>query len=233
MMKRLNRLCLLLLLLALSPVHGEELLKGTVVKYQILEPNLAPYVSRMVVTQHWLRMDDDEDSGNYLRLSRDSGLIESVNHGDRSIFEIRPKDVSARAPFALEQKTEKLSLSGVPAISGIIPQQFQLSVNNEHCQSVISADGLLPEVIAAWRQFRHVLAGEHAATLANIPADQQQGCDLALNIFAPDWLLNYGLPVQILEVGGKGMLLMDFYLDQQLDPALFTLPEGYHRYSTE
>jgi len=236
MMKLINKLrhiLPLLLLSAISPAEAEELIKVTVVKYQILESNIKPYTSRMIVTPNRVRMDDDEDRGNYLLFSRSSGLIESVNHEEQTILVIAPKAVPIEEPFPLTQKTEKIPLNDVPAIAGIIPLQFQLSVNGEHCQSIVSAKGLLPDVVEAWRQFRRVLAGEHAATLPYIPADQQSGCDLALNTFAPEWFLDFGLPVQSMEVGGKGMLLIDYNPDESIAPELFSLPKEYRRYSAE
>jgi len=209
------------------------MLMATVIKYQMIEPNMAPYLSRMVVTQRQVRMDDGVDKGDYLIFSRESGIIESVNHDERSILVIHPKQVSIKVPFLLKQKSEQILLSDAPEIAGVAPQQHQLLVNGELCQSVVSVDGLLTDLVEAWRQFRHVLAGEHAATLPYVPADQQLGCDLALNTFRPAWFLDFGLPVQSLEVGGKGFLLVDYSLEKAIAPTLFTLPDGYHRYSAE
>lgn len=131
------------------------------------------------------------------------------------------------------QKTEKISLVDAPKIAGKKPQQFKLLVNGEHCQSVVSIDGLLDDVVKAWRIFRHVLAGEHASTLSFIPADLQLGCDLALNIFFPAWFLDYGLPIESMEVGGKGMRLVDYVTDTTVDSRLFKVPDGYHRYTAK
>ncbi|HEA26413.1 MAG TPA: hypothetical protein ENH92_04755 [Ectothiorhodospiraceae bacterium] len=225
-------LILLSLILATS-LQAEELLKVTIVKYQIIEADIEPYISRMMITDDQMRMDDDEDQGNYLLFSRQTGVIESVNHSEQSIFVINPKGVSAEPPFELKQKTAEIPLSDVPAIDGKIPQQFHLSVNGELCQTVVSVAGLLDGVLSAWRKFRHVLAGEHAAMLSYIPADQQQGCDLALNTFAPTWFLDFGLPIQSQEVTGKNMILVDYTIAEQVDSRLFSLPDGYQRYSAE
>ena len=227
------RLLTLLLLMFAAQLQAEESVKVTIVKHQIIEANIEPYISRMIITDSQMRMDDDEDEGNYLLFSRKTGVIESVNHSEQSIFVINPREILAESPFALKQKTERINLSDVPAIGGKTPQQFQLSVNGEHCQSVVSVEGILGDALDAWRKFRRVLAGEHAATLSYIPVDQQSGCDLALNTFSPAWFLEFGLPVQSLEVGGKGMLLVDYTLDEQVDSKLFMLPEGYERYSSE
>lgn len=206
---------------------------GPIIKYQIIEADIAPYISRMMISAAHMRMDDGEDNGNYLVLSRQTGVIESVNHDEQSIFVINPREVSAEPSIELKRKTTETPLGAAPAIDGKHPQQFLLSVNGELCQSVVSVEGLLGDVVDAWRQFRRILAGEHAAALSYIPADQQLGCDLALNTFSPTWFLDFGLPVQSQEAVGKSMILMDYMVDEQIDPKLFTMPEGYHRYSIE
>ncbi|NOR52250.1 MAG: hypothetical protein GQ470_06475 [Gammaproteobacteria bacterium] len=227
------RLVIMLSLIFSASLQAADSVKATIVKYQILEPGIEPYISRMIVTAHQVRMDDDENDGSYLLFSRECGLIESINHSEQSVFVIHPKKVSVEPPFPLTQKTERLPLDDAPAIGGKKAQQFQLLVNGEHCQSIVSVEGLLTDTIKAWRKFRHVLAGEHAATLSYVPADQLLGCDLALNTFSPGWFLDFGLPVQSMEVGGRGMLLIDYTLNKQVDPQLFVLPEDYHRYSAE
>lgn len=206
---------------------------GSIIKYQIIEADIEPYISRMMISAAHMRMDDGADSDNYLVFSRQTGIIESVNHDEQSIFVINPREISAEPSIELKRKTTKTPLGAAPAIDGKHPQQFRLSVNGELCQSVVSVEGLLGDVVDAWRQFRRVLAGEHAAALSYIPADQQLGCELALNIFSPTWFLDFGLPVQSQEVAGKSMILMDYMVDEQIDSKLFTMPEGYHRYSIE
>jgi hypothetical protein len=59
----------------------------------------------------------------------------------------------------------------------------------------------------------------------------QNPCDLALNTYAPDWQLRFGLPIQEGDPQGKGQLLLDYSTDYPADAALFTLPKGYQRYS--
>lgn len=227
------RLLIILSLMFASGLHAGEITKATIVKYQIFESGVAPYVSRMIITDNIVRMDDDEDNGNYLLFSRATGVIESVNHDDSLIIVINPRENRAAPPFPLRQKIDRIALSEVPMIAGKVPQQFQLSVNGEPCQSVVSVDGLLNDVVKSWRKFRYVLAGEHAATLSYIPTDQQVGCDLVLNTFYPAWFLDFGLPIQAMEVGGRGMQLIDYVKEGMVDLKLFELPEEYQRYTSE
>ena len=227
------RLLILLSLMFAASLQAGESVKATIVKYRIIEAGIEPYISRMIITDSQMRMDDDEEQGNYLLFSRQTGVIESVNHDEQSILVINPKAVSVEPPMVLKRKAAGIPLNDAPAIDGKIPQQYRLSVNGELCQIVVSVEGLLDNAVDAWRKFRRVLAGEHASVLSYIPADQQLGCDLALNTFAPTWFLDFGLPVQSQEVGGKSMILVDYRIDEQIGSKLLTMPEGYHRYSTE
>ncbi|MCW8825273.1 MAG: hypothetical protein OQK78_02505, partial [Gammaproteobacteria bacterium] len=63
------------------------------------------------MTNSHLRMDDDRDDGNYLIFFRDGRSIESVNHEERSIFVIKAKEVSIKAPFKLQRETQEILLS--------------------------------------------------------------------------------------------------------------------------
>jgi hypothetical protein len=92
---------------------------------------------------------------------------------------------------------------------------------------------LLPDAVQAMRDYRAVMAGEHAKTLDNTPIELQDPCDLTLNIFSPLWLLAKGLPIQEWSPQGKASALLNYKNAAQVDSALFNLPKGYRHYQTQ
>lgn len=207
--------------------------ESTMLLYQAHEAGTEPYASRVLVTEHYVRMDDGVDKGDYLIFDRQKRLISSVTHADRTVFEIPPRAVTQKPPMALKRRSEQVDVGKAPKIGGKTPQQHQLYVNDTLCYSVVAVSGLMDDAVRALSEFRQVLAGEHAKALPNIPADMQQPCDLAVNTFHSDWHLQFGLPIQEWDEIGNGQMLMDYKLGFKVDEKLFELPEGYHHYSTD
>lgn len=201
--------------------------------YQAQEPGVAPYASRVLVTESYMRMDDGVDEGDYLVFDRKRRLISSVSHGDRTVFEIPSRDVTLKSPMVLERRSAQHDVGKAPKIEGIQPQQYQLYVNDTICYNVIAVPGLMADAVQGLRDFRQVLAGEHARALPSIPADMQEPCDLALNTFHPGWQLSFGLPIQEWDEAGRGQMLMDYKLTYRVDEKLFELPESYRHYRSD
>jgi hypothetical protein len=205
---------------------------ATMVLYQVLEPGFEPYSSRLIVTPRYLRMDDGDAASSFVLFDRKRNVIHSVTHNDRTVLEIPLQAVTVESPLPLHMEHKVVTTDEpLPAIAGKRPRQLHLSVNGEQCYDLVAVEGLLDDVVAALRAFRTVLAGENARILTEVPADMQNPCDLALNTYAPDWQLRFGLPIQEGDPQGKGQLLLDYSTDYPADAALFTLPKGYQRYS--
>jgi len=222
---------LAVLLLVALPVAAQEQ-RATMVLYQMMETGFEPYSSRLLVTPRHLRMDDGDDDGSYVLFDRRQNIIYSVTHSERNVLEIHLQPVQAEPPMALTRTQSKVATEEpMPAIAGRTPQLHRLSVNGELCYELVAVDGLLPDVVAALRDFRTVLAGENARILTDIPADMQDPCDLALNTYAPGWQLQFGLPIQEHDTQGKGQVLLDFSDDYPVDAGLFRLPKGYRHFT--
>lgn len=205
---------------------------AAMVLYQVTEPGLDPYSSRLIVTPRHMRMDDGVAGSNFVLFDRRRNIIYSVTHSDRTVLEIHARPVDVESPVALQRKhTQVMTEDGLPAIAGRTPQQYRLSVNGELCYETVAVAGLLDDVVAALTAFRTVLAGENARILTDVPADMQDPCDLALNTYAPGWQLQFGLPIQERDTQGKGQSLLDYSTDYPVEAGLFSLPKGYQHYA--
>jgi hypothetical protein len=207
--------------------------ESTMLLYQAREPGVAPYSSRILVTERYVRMDDGKDDGDYLIFDRESRLISSVTHSDQTVFEIPPREVNAEPPMPIERRSEAVAQPDAPRVGGKAPELQRLYVNDKLCYSVVTVPKLMGDAVAAITDFRQVLAGEHAKMLPRLPADMQDACDLALNTFHPAWQVEFGLPLQEWDERGNGQMLMDFNGSLMVDESLFELPEGYSHYNTD
>jgi len=199
--------------------------------YQEIEPGIEPYPSRILVTDGYLRMDDGTAQGNFVLFDRERLRIHSVNHEDRTVFEIPARPVELKSPIPLERRHQRVEPeSAPPKVGGRQPEYYRLYVNDKRCYDVVAVPDLLKPAVAALKEFRQVLAGEHARVLPAVPADLHEPCDLALNTFAPTWPLAFGLPIQARVLDGRGRVLVDFRERFEVAQALFELPEGYQVY---
>ncbi len=218
------------LLLSISAAYAAE---GALLIYRQQEPGIDDYDARILVTKEYLRMDDGVDEGDYLLFDRKLHLISSVTHNDETVFEIPPRPVTQRPPMELQRRSAEVRLNNVPPVGKEKPQHRQLYVNDKVCYNVVAVKGLLKDVQKALAAFRTTLAGEHAKLLPRLPADQQEPCDLAHNIFHPTWQLEFGLPIQEWDEQGRGQTLVDYRESTTLDDKLFILPPGYRHYTTD
>lgn len=205
---------------------------ATAVYFVEQEPDFEPMRTRMIVTPQFLRIDDGRDSGDFLLYHRGERTIYNVSASDALILIIAPQAIGA-APTALEHRIERDAASA-PDVGGKKVRRYRLFTNSDACYDLYAAEGLLPEVVAALREYREALAGEHAQALAFTPADMQTPCDLANNIYAPARHLAHGFPIRLDETSGRGRggvrttELVDYQQGFAADDALFRLP-SYRR----
>lgn len=196
------------------------------------EADFEPTRTRMIVTPEFLRIDDGRDGGDFLLYHRRERTIYNVSAADALILVIAPQPVGA-APLALEHRIESEN-NNAPDVGGKKVRHYRLLTNRDLCYDLYAADGLLPEVVTALREFRETLAGEHAQALAFTPQEMQTPCDLANNIYAPARHLAHGFPIRVAETNGRDATrvrtteLLDYRQGFAADAALFRLP-GYRR----
>jgi len=83
--------------------------------------------------------------------------------------------------------------------------------------------------MAIMQAYQNVLTGEQVRLLANTPEDMRSPCFLADQVYNDGGYYARGLPVQIWHSRGYARILTDFQ-DQQVEQALFTVPEDYQVY---
>jgi hypothetical protein len=209
-----------------ATVDGEMLL------YQKSEPGIEPYPSRIIVTEGHMRLDDGVDGGDFAVLDREARIIYSVTHSDGTVLEIHYRPVDVDSPVELNLQEKQIPTGkDAPAIAGKKPRHYRLLSGDTACYNVVAVPGLLDETVKAMGEFRKIMAGEHAATLPYIPADEQEPCDLGMNIYRHGWLVEHGLPIQEWDGKGNGRTLVNYDAHYRVDSALFDLPEGYRHYS--
>lgn len=192
------------------------------------EPGANPDRTRMIVTAGFLRMDGGADDPDFLLFDRADGTIYSVSGAERQILVIPPRPMDAKAPPDLIHKVIRDD-AAYPAVGSHKVSHYELLTNGKRCYDLYAAAELMPEAVAALRQYREVLAGQQAKTLPMMPPEMQSACDLANNVFLPARYLEHGFPVRLTDMTGKAIELVDYNTEFRATAAMLRLPADYKR----
>lgn len=216
---------LILMLLLPGIVQAQS---AALLVYKVWERGIDPYISRILVTPEYVRMDEGNPDGAYTLFDRQQEIIYSVSTDDRSVLVVNPGNVGIKPQVALLFSEKRSPDSQAPKVAGITPVDIELMANGELCAKISVLPGLMEQALEGLRELKQVLARAQAATLAGRPDELQTPCDLATHIHAPTRALDYGLPIQE-QSGGQGQVLQDFSAKHPVDAGLFEIPQGYAR----
>lgn len=181
---------------------------------------------RMLVAAGHLRIEDGDAASGFILLDRRTATVYSVSHADRSVLVLRGAPVALAPPARFEHRVEPVN-EPLPPVAGRPVRHYRLFTNGRRCFEVYAADGLLPQAVAALRDYHLALAAVQAEAQARMPAAYQSDCDLAEFVFLPARHLEFGFPVR--QVNGQGVTrqLIDYRAGVAVGPDTFALPADY------
>ncbi|MBI5611724.1 MAG: hypothetical protein HY942_01430 [Gammaproteobacteria bacterium] len=204
--------------------------RATLLEFSEQENGGEAYVTRMLVTDEYLRIDDGQGGDGFILLDRRARTIYSVSHADKTVLVIAPRAIELPPPAVFEHVVER-DIESYPPVAGRPVRRYTLLTNKQRCLEVFAADGLLPGAVAALREYQKILAGEQAFTAARRPKELQNDCALADDVFVPARYLGFGFPVKQTTYSGKARDLIDFRTGVAAEHGLFEVPAGYRRYT--
>ena len=204
--------------------------RATLLEFSEYDHGAAPEITRMWVTDSYLRIDGGQGEDGFILLDRATRTIYSVAHADKSVLVIASRKIDLTPPKRFEHTVDR-DHGIYPAVAGRTVRRYVLYTNRQRCQEVFAADGLLPEALTALRDYQEVLAGEQAFTAARRPKEFQTDCALADDVFVPARQLAFGFPVKRIDSTGRARDLTDYRTGVDVEPGLFQLPAGYRHYS--
>lgn len=201
--------------------------------YKVQEPGIDPYEARIIITDEYIRLDDNNDGNDFILVHRKDKTVYSVSDDNENILVIKYRPVTLKSPIELHSETIRKPDTDAPKIDGYTLVHYVFKINGEACQDATIAEGLLIEATKAISEYRQILAGQHAITFNSTPADLRNGCDMAMHIFHPDRYLQFGLPINERDYRGYQRSLIDFDDAYEVDPALFDLPSEFKKFSID
>ncbi|MCP3865861.1 MAG: UDP-2,3-diacylglucosamine hydrolase [Aestuariibacter sp.] len=193
------------------------------------EPGSEPYISRILVTGDYLRMDQGQGDVGFILLNRRERIIYSVNPDDKTILQISPGLMKKSLPKEIDLQAKITEVKQMPELSGRKSEYWQFFVNDKLCRSAVVAPGLMPEAIRAYAEYLDLLAFQHLSTVQAIPAEMQDPCDLAVHVYRPLSVLDKGLPLREWVEQGQLQELIDYRQSFKVPDDSFKLPEDFVR----
>jgi len=224
----------LLLALLVQPLalHAESdasnELKLTEVVFEKSEPGLQPFISRLLLGKHFLRLDDGYDSGDFILFDRKTHVIHSFNHEDRSHLVM--KSLSSKAvEFKLDFKIGRKKLVDAPKVGGVVPVQHNFFADNKLCKKSVNVAGFLPEVTRVLTDYEQAIVEQNKQTLPQIPASIRSSCYMANNYLHSSDYLKAGFPLFVIDDLGRQKKLLSFRQVTK-QKMIMQQPEGYSLY---
>lgn len=206
--------CLLVLLCVKAQAAGMLELR-----YQDQDPGSEPYLTRILISDRFVRLDGGEDSGDFVLFDRKSRRVVNVLHDQKILMRMHNRPLPRTRPqdYKLDEKT-------TPVKKGTL--RVQVLADGKLCSETVSAKGLQPDAVRALSEYKSALAYTQLQTYLNTPADLRQACDLAHHVWDTGRALSYGLPIEERDYEGRLRQFSGSAM-KRLNPALFKLPKGY------
>lgn len=192
------------------------------ITYMDQELDRGGYVTRYLVSEHFLRMDFGQDSDDYVLYDRRARRVFNVNHERREALVIDYEPVNYPKP-------ERWSVDEYTRQNTDGKRRFELSVNGTTCSRMVAMEKLAPDAAQAMAEFAEALAATQAETYRATPSDQQQPCDLARFVLEPRRWYQYGVPVDEVDANGLSRRLLSYSASVKARPTLFAVPARYRQ----
>lgn len=206
---------------------------GIMLRYKIDERGVDPYETTIVISNDFIRVDDDDNPRNFVLVDRKKEVVYSVADENDAILVVNKMPVEIEAPMDIKLGEQRIEEENVPRINGKPTLQYVFEANGKVCYQVVVAEGLLPEATKALAEYLEILAGQHASTLQHVPADQVTACDLSMHILHPGRHLKHGLPIREWDGQSYRRQLIEFEEDYEVPAGIFELPEDFGRFTIQ
>lgn len=227
MYKTLISLLLLPFLWLAAPVAAETTAADILVYRVEPRDDARGYLSRVMVSDGMLRMEEIGDGAapGYTLYDRALRLILGVDPESRSVMLIGPA-TETPSDREVDYRVESEALEAAPGVAGKIPVEHRYVVNGEPCFTLIAVAGEMAGAMRALGEMSAALAERHRRVMGS--ANAGEDCKMPLDAFAPGDEFSRGLLLSF--VGSNEVRqLVEFQRGVEVDGARFEEPPGYQR----
>ena len=212
----------------LAESNNEIKLDITEIIFEEIEPGIEPFKSRLLLGEFFLRLDDDDDQGDFLLFDRKTHEVHSFNHEEKSHLIMKPLTAKAM-DFKVDFKVEQNKLQGAPKVNGTSAVQHLFYADGQLCKKSINVPDFFPEVTLTLIDYEQAIVQQNNQTLSRIPNNVRSSCYMANNYLHASDYLKVGFPLFVSDDQGRQKKLLGF---RQLKKhhSIMLQPEGYSVY---
>lgn len=205
---------MLLCMFAVGAAHGADM---TALRYMDADPSDPPYLTRILLTPAFMRLDDGNDDGDFVLLDRRQQKVINVMRGNQlamvfSAGTLPPRPAGWKPVLDVK--------AGAPGT-----RRFSLTVKGVVCSEGVAAARATPDAARAMAELKSILAPMQYRVWQDSPAEIQHDCDLANQVWESGTTLKLGLPLEEREFTGRTRQF-ESESTQPLQPELFRVPDG-------
>jgi hypothetical protein len=208
------RTWLLLWLFGVGAAHAADMIA---LRYVDQDPGDPPYLTRILVTPDFMRMDGGEDDDDFVLLDRRQKKVINVMRDNHLALVFSPGALPPKPADWKPQLDENAAAAGT--------RRFRLSVKGVVCNEGVAARRAAPDAARAMAELKTILAATQYRVWKDSPRELQHDCDLANQVWESGATLTLGLPLEEREFTGRTRQF-ESETRQPLQPELFRVPDG-------
>jgi hypothetical protein len=201
-------------LFSLGAAHAADM---TVLRYLDQDPGDPPYLTRILVTPDFMRMDAGEDDDDFVLLDRRQLQVINVMRGNQLAMVFTPGKLPPKPANWKARLTTQRAATGT--------QRYRLKVNGVACSEGVVARAAAPDAARAMAELKSILAATQYRVWKDSPRELQHDCDLANQVWETGAMFKLGLPLEEREFTGRTRQL-ESESKHPLQPELFRVPAG-------
>lgn len=228
MLKILSIVSMVLTSAIFTTVNANEI-EVTVVKFTEREQGIDPYPIRYIIDKEFLRVDDDDDKGNYVLYDDKKRIIYSINHDDSTILVINNTDWKL-PDFKFSRNVSWKVMDGAPKINNKPVYTYWLSAGETVCSEAQVAEGFLMQEAQLLMRYRQTLSSGQVEAIVATPEEMRTPCLMVDKVYNTGSVYEKGFPVQQWHLNGLQRLMTGYKTAEKVSTKLFELPEKYKKY---
>jgi len=221
---------IVMLLSSLALVSCSKEKTMTVVQFDEREKGIDPYQVRYLFADHVVRIDDNNDKGNYVIYDDKKRMIYSVNHDDSTVLEIKNSEWEV-PKFGFERNVSWKLLEGAPAVDSKPVYSYYLSADETVCSEAQVVEGFLLAESHLLKRYRQTLSAGQAESIEATPEELRTPCLLIDSVYNTGSVYDKGFPLQQWHLNGLQRIMTSYKTDEKYNAKLFELPKDYKHYS--
>jgi hypothetical protein len=234
---------LLPLSVAVTAEEKQEKVSNTQQVYQLSyierEPGVDDYEVTMLVSDRFIRVDEQDEASGYIVYDDRDKTIYSVSHYDKSVLVIKEHHFSEK-DSPVKPVVEYLQLDDAPTVSGSEIYNYRIYIDDgkggaeseDTCAEIQLVENLLPEVRKILHNYQKVVSGQQVKMTDNKITDVHNACFYADQIYNTGAYYDKGMPIQEWHSNERSKILTS-YKKITVGMDRFIIPEEYRQFSVD